>query len=312
MVLSYGLAAEEDKEAAMKQRKTLILLILIFTGLLTFYTGIRIYQKHQSAKKDSENTIVVKKLSSLTSISYNNGEDLSFVKENGTWYYTKNKDYPITQSYLKELAAQFQKVEAVRELKDGDSLSDYGLEQPSYTLKVKDKKGIETTYYIGNAAGENYYLTLDNKSKIYTVSSNILSSLSYSLDDMIETDTFPSLSTGNLKKVIVTKSGKKTTYTSKSKKGLDGIAGGLGVFTFGDCQNYSVKSTELAKYGFDTDSRITVEISYKDTDTNKKKNLTLYIGKTDKDKKNYYVKLKDSKMVYFSDADVVKNILNPE
>lgn len=129
---------------------------------------------------------------------------------------------------------------------------------------------------------------------------------------MIETDTFPSLSTGNLTKVVVNNNGKKTTYTSSSKNGLDSIAGGLGVFTFGDCQDYSASGNELSKYGLDAASRISVEISYKDTDTNKKKNLTLYIGKNDKDKKNYYVKLKDSKMLYLSDADVVKNILNPE
>lgn len=296
----------------MNRKRTLSILILVFAGLLALYTGISIYQKHSSEKKESENIIWIKKLSSLTSISYNNGENLSFVKENGTWYYTSNKEYPIVQSYLKELASQFQNVEAVRELKDGDSLSNYGLDQPSYTIKVKDKNGAQATYYIGNATGENYYFTVDDKSKIYTVSSNILSNLSSSLNDMIETDTFPSLSTGNLTKVVVNNNGKKTTYTSSSKNGLDSIAGGLGVFTFGDCQDYSASGNELSKYGLDAASRISAEISYKDTDTSKKKNLTLYIGKNDKDKKNYYVKLKDSKMVYLSDADVVKNILNPE
>lgn len=296
----------------MNRKRTLSILILVFAGLLALYTGISIYQKHSSEKKESENIIWIKKLSSLTSISYNNGENLSFVKENGTWYYTSNKEYPIVQSYLKELASQFQNVEAVRELKDGDSLSNYGLDQPSYTIKVEDKNGAQATYYIGNATGENYYFTVDDKSKIYTVSSNILSNLSSSLNDMIETDTFPSLSTGNLTKVVVNNNGKKTTYTSSSKNGLDSIAGGLGVFTFGDCQDYSASGNELSKYGLDAASRISVEISYKDTDTSKKKNLTLYIGKNDKDKKNYYVKLKDSKMLYLSDADVVKNILNPE
>lgn len=296
----------------MNRKRTLSILILVFAGLLALYTGISIYQKHSSEKKESENIIWIKKLSSLTSISYNNGENLSFVKENGTWYYTSNKEYPLVQSYLKELASQFQNVEAVRELKDGDSLSNYGLDQPSYTIKVKDKNGAQATYYIGNATGENYYFTVDDKSKIYTVSSNILSNLSSSLNDMIETDTFPSLSTGNLTKVVVNNNGKKTTYTSSSKNGLDSIAGGLGVLTFGDCQDYSASGNELSKYGLDAASRISVEISYKDTDTSKKKNLTLYIGKNDKDKRNYYVKLKDSKMVYLSDADVVKNILNPE
>ena len=42
-------------------------------------------------------------------------------------------------------------------------------------------------------------------------------SLSYSLDNLIETDTFPTLSTGNLKKVLVTQNGKTKTYTSKKK-----------------------------------------------------------------------------------------------
>ena len=130
----------------MNRKRTLSILILVFAGLLALYTGISIYQKHSSEKKESENIIWIKKLSSLTSISYNNGENLSFVKENGTWYYTSNKEYPIVQSYLKELASQFQNVEAVRELKDGDSLSNYGLDQPSYTIKVEDKNGAQATY----------------------------------------------------------------------------------------------------------------------------------------------------------------------
>ena len=125
---------------------------------------------------------------------------------------------------------------------------------------------------------------------------------------MITTDTFPTLSTGNLKKVLITKNGKTKTYTSK-KKNLDGIAGGLGVFTFGDCQNYYANQSDLSKYGLDKDSRITVDITYKDTDTKKTKNVVLYIGKKDSDEKNYYVQLKGSHMVYLSDKDVVKNII---
>ena len=121
--------------------------------------------------------------------------------------------------------------------------------------------------------------------RIYTVSSDITSSLSYSLDDLIETVSLPYVKSGNLKKVLVTQNGKTKTYTSK-KKNLDGIAGGLGVFTFGDCQNYYANQTALAKYGLDKDSRITVDITYKDTDTKKTKNVMLYIGKKDSDQKN--------------------------
>lgn len=293
----------------MRQKKTLMILILVFAGLLALYAGITFYQKNQSAKKSSSDQLIIKNMNAITSISYNNGQDLSFVKKNGTWHYEKDGEYPLEQSYLNTMASQFQKITAVRRLKNGDSLEDYGLEKPAYTIKVKDKSGTETTYYIGNASGDNYYLTLDDKSEIYTVSADLLSNLSYSLKDMMKTDTFPTLSSGNLKKVVITGGSKKKTYTSKSKTDMDNIAGGLGVFTFGDCQNYSVKDNELSKYGLDSKSRISVDITYKETDSKKTKNLTLYIGSKDKDKENYYVQLKGSKMVYLSDADVMKNIL---
>lgn len=295
----------------MRQKRTLMILILVFAGLLALYAGITFYQKSQSAKKSSSGQLTVKNMKAITSISYKNGQNLSFVKKDGTWYYEKDSEYPLEQSYLSTMASQFQKIAAVRRLKNGDSLKDYGLEKPAYTIKVKDKEGTETTYYIGNASGDNYYLTLDDKTEIYTVSADLLSNLSYSLKDMMKTDTFPTLSSGNLKKVVITGGGKKKTYTSKSKTDMDNIAGGLGVFTFGDCQNYSVKDKELSKYGLDSKSRISVDITYKDTDSKKTKNLTLYIGSKDKDKENYYVQLKGSKMVYLSDADVVKNILEP-
>lgn len=293
----------------MKQKKSLQILLLVFAGLFVLYTGISFYQKNKSSKEDSDQTMITN-LKSLTSISYNNNrETLSFVKDGDKWYYSKNKKYPITQSSLESLASTFQKIEAVRELKNPDALKDYGLDKPTYTVNVKDKSGKSVTYYIGNATGENYYITYGDKSKIYTVSSDITSSLSYSLDDLITTDTFPTLSTGNLKKVLITKNEKTKTYTSK-KKNLDGIAGGLGVFTFGDCQNYYASQNDLKKYGLDKDSRMTVDITYKDTDTKKTKNVVLYIGKKDSDDKNYYVQLKGSHMIYLSDKEVVKNIIN--
>ena len=188
----------------MRQKRSLTILILVFAGLLALYAGISFYQKKQSSKSRSSSKLTVKELESITSISYNNGEDLSFIKKNGTWYNKKDSEYPLEQTYLKNMASQFQNIQAVRKLENGDSLEEYGLENPAYTIKVKDKKGTEATYYIGNASGENYYLTLDDKSQIYTVSSDIISNLSYSLKDMMKTDTFPELSTGNLKKVTVT------------------------------------------------------------------------------------------------------------
>ena len=83
-----------------------------------------------------------------------------------------------------------------------------------------------------------------------------------------------------------------------------GMSGVMGKYLF-DAKDLT------ATWLVDKDSRITVDITYKDTDTKKTKNVMLYIGKKDSDQKNYYVQLKGSHMVYLSDKDVVKNILNP-
>ena len=77
----------------MKQKKTLQILLLVFAGFIVLYTGVNLYQKQQSSKEDSDQTMI-SDLKSLTSISYNNnGTTLSFIKQSGKWYYTKNKKY---------------------------------------------------------------------------------------------------------------------------------------------------------------------------------------------------------------------------
>ena len=84
----------------MKQKKTLQILLLVFAGLIVLYTGVNLYQKQQSSKEDSDQTMI-SDLKSLTSISYNNnGTTLSFIKQNGKWYYTKNKKYPNSVSWF--------------------------------------------------------------------------------------------------------------------------------------------------------------------------------------------------------------------
>ena len=108
----------------MRQKKTLIILTLVFAGLLALYAGIRMYQKKQSEQKRSSDKLIIKNMSDLTSISYNNGQNLSFVKRNGTWFYEKDSEFPLEQSYLASMAYQFQKIEAVQKLKNGDSLKD--------------------------------------------------------------------------------------------------------------------------------------------------------------------------------------------
>ena len=54
----------------MKQKKH-YRFYFVFAGLIVLYTGVNLYQKQQSSKEDSDQTMI-SDLKSLTSISYNN------------------------------------------------------------------------------------------------------------------------------------------------------------------------------------------------------------------------------------------------
>ncbi len=299
-----------------KKKKSMILLFAVLVVLVAAYFILQSWNKSQDkkeqAKEEAEN-IYITHIDTITDIKYNIGSgDMEFTKEDGTWYVTADKDFPLAQSYPEQMADSFKKLKAERELKDGDSLEDYGLTEPVYTVSLTDGEGGEKTLYYGNAAGDNYYVTVGDEGKVYTVSSTTISDLQYSLEDMAQLDTYPNIGSGNLKKEVITQGGQTTTYDSENDddaQNIAAVAGGLGAVTLSKAADYSVEDKDLAGFGLDEDSRTTVEAVY--TSDDKEKTLTLYIGGTD-GSGNRYVMMNDSRIVYLISEEICKNILNEE
>ena len=74
-----------------------------------------------------------------------------------------------------------------------------------------------------------------------------------------------------------------------------------------EAADYSVADEDLAGFGLDEASRITVEAVY--TEDDEEKTLTLYIGGEDGDG-NRYVIINDSRIVYLISDEICDNILN--
>ena len=141
------------------------------------------------------------------------------------------------------MATAFGNLTAVRELKETDQLSDYGLENPKYTIHLKDSEGTETTLYFGNAVEENYYMTLNDKEKVYTVSGTSLDTISYEWNDFLQKETLPSIGSANLKQVTITEMAIRRIRFQRGEpeEDLAAIAGGFGAASFGTCVEYAVK-----------------------------------------------------------------------
>ena len=159
----------------MKKYKSLIILLAVLVVLVVAYVVTGQLKKKSAEKENEEKQIAVLDMSDITSIQYTNGTDtMSFIKEDGTWYSESDKEFPLQQSSLKTMAETFGTLSANRELTDGDTLADYGLEEPQYTITLKNADGEEQNIYIGNAAGEDYYMTVGDKEKIYTVDYSVV------------------------------------------------------------------------------------------------------------------------------------------
>lgn len=299
----------------MKKYKSLIILLAVLVVLVVAYVVTGQLKKKSAEKENEQKQIAVLDMSDITSIQYTNGTNtMSFIKEGGTWYSESDKEFPLQQSSLKTMAETFGTLSANRELTDGDTLADYGLEEPQYTITLKDADGEQQNIYTGNAAGEDYYMTVGDKEKIYTVDYSVVNAMNFDLDSMLQKETFPSIGADNIKKVTITKAGETTEYdadNSDQSDDITAIGGGLGAAYFVECVDYSVQADELDQYGLDEAQRTTVTVVYTDSD-DKEQTFTLYVGGRDESDAYNYVQMDGSKMVNTMTKETVNSILNIE
>lgn len=297
----------------MKNKKAVPILIAVLAVLLVVYFGLQSWNKKQEEEEESGESILVTELDAdtITAVSYNVGNgELAFEKQDDTWYYAEDKDFPLDQSYLQNIVDGMCAITADRKLEDGDALADYGLEEPAYTVQLTDSEGNTTQIGFGDLTGDNYYVNVNGSDQVYTVASTALDDLQYTLDEMAQLDEYPSIGSGNLKKEVITENGETTIYDSENEdqaEDIAAVAGGLGAVTLSEAADYSVEDADLAGYGLDEESRITVEATY--TEDEEEKVLTLYIGTEDGDGSRY-VMMNDSRIVYLISTEICDNILN--
>lgn len=294
----------------MKKKKGPVILIGVLVLLLILYFALSTWNKKQDSKEETVKVTDLK-TSEITGVKYDLGTgEMNFEKDGDTWYYTADKDFPLRQSYPKTVDDAMGQLSADRELEDADALEEYGLDHPTYTVTLTDEDGTVTTIKVGNATGNDYYATVDDTEKVYTIPATSLDDIQTELDQIAQLDTYPSIGSGNLKKEVITQNGETTTYDSENENQAEdvaAVAGGLGAVKLSEAADYSVDDADLAGYGLDATSRITVEVTY--TSDAKDQTMTLYIG-GENGSGDRYVMMNDSRIVYLISDEICNNILN--
>lgn len=165
----------------MKKYKSMIILLSVFVIFLVLYLAMGKINEYQ-ANKDVEETIMVTDFDALVSLEYTNGETtMSFVKEEDTWSCAGNTEITLDSDAVETIANVLSQVEAERVLEGADEISSYGLDNPAYTITMESESGTTLTLYIGDATGENYYATTNDKVVIYTIGSSAVSYLEFDI-----------------------------------------------------------------------------------------------------------------------------------
>ncbi|WP_394921626.1 DUF4340 domain-containing protein [uncultured Robinsoniella sp.] len=209
----------------MKKKKKLIGLLtaLVVLILLTAaYFCLKNYNKEQEAESETEDTSVAVtsiEETDITGLTYTHTldkEKLEFKKENDSWHYAQDENFPVDQDKMKTLLDNFKDIKAVRDLGQLENLEDYGLEEPQNTVTVTSNNGVETVFYIGNEneTTGDYYMYMNNPEHVYTVGSTFANAFNGKLYDLVVDSSFPSITSNSIIKAVVDQQDNQLTLES--------------------------------------------------------------------------------------------------
>ena len=270
----------------MKKKNTaLIAGIIILALLLVFYLVL-----HNSSKEDSQDTEKTSETAFETTVEdiseavFKSGEnEFKFTKSDDIWKYNGEENFPLDQSAFEEIISKFEKIAADRVLEKPDNISEYGLDDPTVTVSLKDKDGKEQRLQFGdtNSVTSSSYMTLNkDNEKVYMVSSTIVTSLQFDINDLAEKETFPSIT--DITGVIMERNGQtfsvfkdSSSSTGWTVTGWDGTKKDAGSSQVSEFTNpitslswssfISQNTEDLSQYGLDNPTIIT--INYQVTET---------------------------------------------
>lgn len=116
-----------------------------------------------------------------------NGETLSFQREDGNWICKSDPSVELDQTEMNTLCAGMTGIAVFRTMEDVEDLSQYGLDIPAVTITVTDISGNEITVALGNnndSAGVIYAVREGDRGCVYAVTPSIRTAVQKKLGDL--------------------------------------------------------------------------------------------------------------------------------
>ena len=165
----------------MKRNKLLwLILAVVAVAILAVGCGSKEEPKEEEPKEEVKEGVVTD-FNNVVYIQFTDNETTITLKNiSDAWFVNGDTSLFARQNDVNALVKAASQMEAIEEIKNVASLEEYGLENPVYTIILKDELEKTVTLYIGNVVGEEEcYVTVGDKDKVYKVSKAIIDMLEF-------------------------------------------------------------------------------------------------------------------------------------
>lgn len=253
----------------MKRRKQMITLVSVLALLIVGIVAVR-FLNPAGEQEDSVISVFSVNASEVTALSWTNETgEVSFVRQNGSWKYREDSAFPLDNSVMALMLEQVCHIEADRTIKEPQALAEYGLAQPTCTIRI-EAAGKTTELFLGIQNGDNKLHYLSNgDGNVYLVDSSLYNHFARGLCDLVVKEQIPDLT---LAFSLLLENGKRSLDMQWSQdKWLlkdtqivlkeDAVAKLLSTFsqmTWNKCVAYNADGAELEQYGLDVPGAVVV------------------------------------------------------
>lgn len=208
----------------MKRGKRLLILLAIVAVFGVGAYLLNLNAKQQEAAKTAsteaaKTTLINATEDNAAKLSFtHDGQAIDLAKENGAWVYEPRESFALNTSKVTELFTSLKDVESVRTVENASTdTSEYGLEEPAVAITVTNIDGTTQKISIGdkNSVTGNYYVAVDGKPGVYTISEDLYNTFNVGLMDLLTPESYPTIEADSVTGVEWSNGDKTTLLTHK-------------------------------------------------------------------------------------------------
>jgi len=330
-----------------------VIALIVAVVLITGWQAKKAEEDSANGSEDSGISLWSYDISEIAkaSVKVSDGEEVVICtngtdEDGATVYAVENDDeFPLDQTKAENVFSLSALELKEKVFESHEDISQFGLAEPEVTAGIETTNGSKHTLYIGDKVPgkSSYYAMVEGDPAVYTVSTSSRNSLAYTIGDLMEIDTPPSITLDTIRRVLIASEefgSFELFYDSNPDQAISGMivniwfmgapfktiyeASSDAVQTF--LENYTTftiaeavdyREENLSKYGLGEDEGDILFISYvtpittTEGETEYLENYyALYIGNKTEDGEYYYVKQNDSNNVYLMSVSNVDKLLD--